>query len=219
MEGDLDGLLGEDLEGGASARPGTCACFSVAYYRPYFDVDTDEVAARLKASLVFCQGDPFLSTIRGKPDAYGPWWVATTLVFLVSVTSHVRGLLVATGDYQFDFAAVTFGAATIYGYLGLAAATAWGLLNYGLKVHQGPLTCFCVVGYSLAPYLPAALICALPYLAWPSMLAAGTAQSTFVLKVWSAAVEQHPREKVLAFAGATCCLNAGLALLLKIYLY
>ena len=33
------------------------------------------------------------------------------------------------------------------------------------------------------------------------------------------AVEPHPREKVLAFAGATCALNAGLALLLKVYLY
>jgi len=221
---DIDALLADDLEdgggGGAAPRPGgACACFSVAYYRPYFDVDTDEVAARLKAALVFCSGDTFLATIRGKPDAYGPWWVATTLVFLVSVTSHVRGLLVATGDYEFDFAAVTFGAATVYGYVGVAAAAAWVLLNYFLKVHQGPLACLCVVGYSLVPYLPAALVCALPYLAWPAMLAAGAAQSLFVLKVWSAAVESHPREKVLAVAGCACGLNAGLALLLKVYLY
>ena len=86
---DEDGLLGQNAGG---AAPGYCACLSVAYYRPYFDVDTDEVAARLRAALFFCN-EPFGATLRGKPDAYGPWWVATTLVFAVAVTSHVRGLL------------------------------------------------------------------------------------------------------------------------------
>ena len=50
-------------------------------------------------------------------------------------------------------------------------------------------------------------------------LAACAAQSLFALKAARPAVEPHPREKVLAFAGATCALNAGLALLLKVYLY
>ena len=84
---DEDGLLGQNAGG---AAPGYCACLSVAYYRPYFDVDTDEVAARLRAALFFCN-EPFGATLRGKPDAYGPWWVATTLVFAVAVTSpHCR---------------------------------------------------------------------------------------------------------------------------------
>ena len=166
---DEDGLLGQNAGG---AAPGYCACLSVAYYRPYFDVDTDEVAARLRAALFFCN-EPFGATLRGKPDAYGPWWVATTLVFAVAVTSHVRGLLGAEAGviYEFDFSAVTFAAATIYGYVALAAATNWAFLNYGLKVHQRPLACLCVVGYSLVPYLAAAPACALPYLAWPAVLA------------------------------------------------
>ena len=73
-----------------------------------------------------------------------------------------------------------------------------------------------------APYFfrhAAAPACALPYLAWPAVLAACAAQSLFALKAARPAVEPHPREKVLAFAGATCALNAGLALLLKVYLY
>ena len=52
-----------------------------------------------------------------------------------------------------------------------------------------------------------------------AFLAACAAQSLFALKAARPAVEPHPREKVLAFAGATCALNAGLALLLKVYLY
>ena len=69
------------------------------------------------------------------------------------------------------------------------------------------------------PYLAAAPVCALPYLAWPAVLTACAAQSLFALKAARPAVEPHPREKVLAFAGATCALNVGLALLLKVYLY
>ena len=53
---DEDGLLGQNAGG---AAPGYCACLSVAYYRPYFDVDTDEVAARLRAAMA-------------KPDGAGP---------------------------------------------------------------------------------------------------------------------------------------------------
>lgn len=227
---DINGLLAGDaaLEGtgefgaqgpGDTTGGGMCACMSIAYYRPFFDVDTDEVVGRLKAALLFFAHEPFLAVVRNKPDAYGPWWVATTLVFLVSVTSHVKQLLKYGDAYEYDFTAVTFSAAVVYAYLGTASLATWVALNYFLKVNVALLHCVCIVGYSLVAYLPAALVCLLPYLSWPAVLGAGAAQTAFALKATLPAVEAHPKEKVLVYAGVVVVLNAGLVLLIKLYLY
>ena len=123
---DVDGLLGDgegtgefgaQAPGTAGGGGGVCACMSIAYYRPFFDVDTDEVVGRLKAALLFFAAEPFLTVVRNKPDAYGPWWVATTLVFLVSVTSHVKALLHYGDDYEYDFTTVTFSASLSIEYV------------------------------------------------------------------------------------------------------
>ncbi|KAH8056893.1 tRNA-specific adenosine deaminase [Aureococcus anophagefferens] len=225
---DIHGLLAEEtLEGtgefgaqgpGAGAG-GMCSCLSIAYYRPFFDVDTDEVLGRVRAALLFCHSEPFLRVLRNKPDAYGPWWIATTLIFLISVTSHFKALLSLGDDYEYDFAAVTFSAMAVYTYLGLAAFTSWLCLNYWLKVPMALLNCLCIVGYSLVPYLPASLACVLPYMAWPAVLAAAGAQTAFSLKAALPAIEQHPKEKAAVYAGAVVVLNVGLMLIIKLYLY
>ena len=71
-----DELLGASEEGGVSSSfkgssGGMCACLSVEYYRPFFDVDTEEVLARLKHALFFCGAgpSPFMELISEKPDA------------------------------------------------------------------------------------------------------------------------------------------------------
>lgn len=91
-----------------------CGFMSVQYYQPYFDVDTDDIYQRLIQSSFFCRREKnFLAFIGDKPDAYGPFWVskshhschicllsdysvffkkiATTLVFVLAVTSHLNG--------------------------------------------------------------------------------------------------------------------------------
>ena len=85
--------------GPGAGAGGMCSCLSIAYYRPFFDVDTDEVLGRVRAALLFCHSEPFIRVLRNKPDAYGPWWIATTLIFLISVTSHFKALLSLGDDY------------------------------------------------------------------------------------------------------------------------
>jgi hypothetical protein len=96
-----------------------CGCLSVRYYQPYFDVDTVDVTTRISSALLYCRSEQnFLSSIREKPDAYGPFWVrgwlsefftailvelcqrttfplqiSTTLVFMLAVASHLNGWL------------------------------------------------------------------------------------------------------------------------------
>lgn len=72
-----------------------CGCLSVQFYKPYFDVDTAEVLSRISHSLIYCgRSENFLALTNDKPDAYGPIWIPTTLVFTVALTSHINSWLI-----------------------------------------------------------------------------------------------------------------------------
>ena len=71
-----------------------CGCLSVRFYQPYFDIDTADVISRISNATFFCKReDNFLSRVKDKPDAYGPFWIATTLIFTLAVTSHINSWL------------------------------------------------------------------------------------------------------------------------------
>ena len=71
-----------------------CGCLSVRFYQPYFDIDSSDVISRLSNALFYCKREQnFLSRMRDKPDAYGPFWIATTLVFTVGFSSHINSWL------------------------------------------------------------------------------------------------------------------------------
>jgi len=156
----------------------------------------------------FC-GGPFLDKIAdNRADAYGPFWIATTLIFLVSVTSHLQALMEFSGDvFEYDFKAVTFSAMVIYSYLGCAAFAVWLGLTYFLKVPIRLLDCVCIVGYSLCGYLPAAVLCVVPYMRWPACLAACVASSGFAFKALLPAVVNHAQPQKAAFFGGYAVSN------------
>lgn len=55
----------------------------------FFDVDTDDVVARLRKALVPSAGDQsLLAEVQGKPDLYGPFWVCTTLIFVIGAAAN-----------------------------------------------------------------------------------------------------------------------------------
>mmetsp|Transcript_8286 Transcript_8286/g.34127 ORF Transcript_8286/g.34127 Transcript_8286/m.34127 type:complete len:242 (+) Transcript_8286:157-882(+) len=199
---------------------GMCACLSVEYYRPYFDVNTDDVVKRLKYALMFCgAGSPFLEVVREKPDAYGPWWIATTLVFLLSVTSHLTALMHFGRDYEYDFTVVTIAATTVYAYVGVVTLAMWLGLNYWLKTPMTLLQCGCVVGYSLTVYLPASVVCVAGPLSWPALLAAWVLSSLFAVKSTFPIVEHLEHQKLGIVAGAFVVLNGIFMLVVKLEIY
>ena len=73
-----------------------CGCLSIRFYQPYFDVDTADVISRITQAVFYCRREEnFLAYMKDKPDAYGPVWIATTLVFSVAVTSHINSWLLS----------------------------------------------------------------------------------------------------------------------------
>lgn len=73
--------------------PSTYAFYNIKRYRTYFNVDTDQVLQRVfRAVALFFKGD-FFDHIGGNPDLYGPWWIASTLVFVSAAAGNTANYI------------------------------------------------------------------------------------------------------------------------------
>lgn len=168
MESDalLSGNVGDSNSGAAAAQVpealGMCGCFSVAYYRPYFDVDTADVKARLARSFMPWKRD-FFELLGNRVDLYGPVWICASLVFLIGVTSNLSSWLTHPADaepWHYDFKLLTFAASLVSTCVVLMPLIAWFAMRYiGLGASVGFLRLVTLYGYSINPFLPAAVLC------------------------------------------------------------
>ena len=101
-----------------------------------------------------------------KIDGYGPFWIGTTLIFAVGASSNLQswlGFVPTAGKlvWQYDFQRITTATSLIYSMEVLPAVAVW----FAGKYVQLPLPLVPLVslyGYSLLPFIPAALLCTFP---------------------------------------------------------
>lgn len=77
--------------------------WTLSFYAQFFDVDTNSVLSRCWAAL-FPRAN-FLDVIEGNPDLYGPFWIATTVVFILFLGGTISEYLARTGagHYAYNF--------------------------------------------------------------------------------------------------------------------
>mmetsp|Transcript_11297 Transcript_11297/g.32067 ORF Transcript_11297/g.32067 Transcript_11297/m.32067 type:complete len:332 (-) Transcript_11297:130-1125(-) len=153
----------------AAAEPsGWCGFLSVAYYQHFFDVDTEDVQERLKASVTPWKTD-FFALVGDRSDLYGWWWVSSTLVFVIAATSNLSAWLrndsANDEPWEQDLTKLTFGATFVYGFATVSPLVAWGSFQYlGMAQAQLSVTeLACLYGYSLTPFVFASVLCAVPF--------------------------------------------------------
>jgi hypothetical protein len=149
-----------------------CWCFDLNFYKIYFDVDTADVAERIKSSVMVwknvnvdesstnpdCHNPDSTNPAFGEigrynvftavlskgagPDLYGPFWLSMTLVFIVSVTSNINLWFNAT---EVDFATD----------VSSIIAAIWVVYSFSVGV---PLTCYmalhCLGGKDVSAKMP-----------------------------------------------------------------
>ncbi len=163
-----------------------CTCFSVEFYRPLFDVDTVEVLQRARVPFAPFLFPSFFELIEDKPDLYVPFWGSTTLVFLMGIMANFASWAAheATDSiWHYDFSLVTSAAAFIFGFLCVSALAAWATLRYqGIPFSFMKLVC--MFGYSILPFCPATVLCALPvsWVQWLAVVLAAVLASVFLIR-------------------------------------
>uniref|UniRef100_A0A2L2Y0S3 Protein YIPF n=1 Tax=Parasteatoda tepidariorum TaxID=114398 RepID=A0A2L2Y0S3_PARTP len=101
--------------------------------------------------------------IRPKPDMYGPFWIATTLIFSTAICGNIANFLTSEGHeakrWTYDFHKVSLAATAIYSYTFLLPILLWGLMWYRQSSNRySLLEILCVYGYSLAIYVPISVL-------------------------------------------------------------
>lgn len=176
----------------SSRGPQSGSIFSFQYYMWFFDVDTKDVFGRcllavnpfnkapfLDPESVFGEqlengraGETGLIAGGGYPDLYGPFWICTTLIFVLFFASTVVGLLFSfwqqkTYEYRFDL--LTGAAGLMYSYTFIVPAILWLVIRY---FNMSPTTTLiqliCLYGYSNITWIPVAILSISPLLGAPT---------------------------------------------------
>lgn len=143
-----------NLSQAEAAAPKAVTIWSLDYYAKYFDVDTSEVLFRILAAILPKQN--FLDLISPNPDLYGPFWISTTLIlvlFITSVMGSALDFLIKSQPYSPDYSLLTYAIATIYPYTFLLPLLLWGVGKYtGVPLQL--LHVVGVYGYGLSVWVP-----------------------------------------------------------------
>eukprot|EP00912_Choanoflagellata_sp_UC4_P000280 UC4_evm1s178 len=135
--------------------------WSLDYYKQFFNVDTEQVNAllflpltrvsRLKSS-VWPVDNVFLKQIKGRGDLWGPFWISTTLVFVIAVAGNIN-------SWQ-NTSEVTLAATMIYAYITCIPLVLYATFGY-YRVGRAPslLEIVCLYGYTLSVFVPIAILC------------------------------------------------------------
>jgi protein YIPF1/2 len=87
------------------------------FYAQFFDIDTNEVMKRCGAAL-FPRAS-FLDILDGNPDLYGPFWIATTVVFILFLSGTISWRINNGSGGIYDWGLLSGSAGLIYGYTGM----------------------------------------------------------------------------------------------------
>ncbi|CAG8712981.1 5664_t:CDS:2 [Acaulospora morrowiae] len=139
--------------------------WAVEYYAHYFDVNTDQVLTRAVKSLFPKEEFSEVVGPNVNTDLYGPFWISTTVIFLLFVTSSIAGSIAAiingNDDHSYDFKILSFGVAAIYTYTFGVPLFVWVALKYfGCK--PSLLDTVGLYGYGLTVWIPISIICIIP---------------------------------------------------------
>ena len=86
---------------GGAGVSGKRFLWTMSFYAQFFDVDTSAVLARCWAALY--PRANFLDVLEGNADLYGPFWIATTVVFILFLSGTISQYLATTGSEPFAY--------------------------------------------------------------------------------------------------------------------
>ncbi|KAL8829098.1 MAG: hypothetical protein Q9170_006316 [Blastenia crenularia] len=141
--------------------------WTLSFYAQFFAVDTTSVLHRCLSALI--PRRPFLDILDGNPDLYGPFWIATTVVFILFLTGTISQYLASHHDkaFVYNFRLLSGAAGLVYGYTAFVPVALWAALRWfgssgpTLGERESRITlveCWALYGYANVIWVPVALI-------------------------------------------------------------
>ncbi|KAK9472802.1 uncharacterized protein V1510DRAFT_377519 [Dipodascopsis tothii] len=147
------------LERGAPPSDRPVSIWTVRYYQKYFNVETADVVKRCAAALY--PKSYFVEIVGDNPDLYGPFWIASTVVIVLTFSSTLAGAAashLAGVRYEYKFGLLSAAAALMYGYTFVVPLVLWAVLKYYKSEHANVLECVTLYGYANTIWVPVSLV-------------------------------------------------------------
>ncbi|KAL2918096.1 hypothetical protein HK105_202510 [Polyrhizophydium stewartii] len=205
------------------APGGSSAFWTFEYWTQYFQIDTNDVANRILASVLPTKSFPEL--LGNNPDFYGPFWIPTTVIFTLFATSTMAESIARAWSgqkYEYDVTQLSYAGATVYTYVVLLPAIIWGIAKY---FHVASIKLFDMInvyGYGMFIWIPVSLLCIIQsdLFRWILVLAAFALSAFFhVRSIHPLAAQSSNSQATSLIFIVVLIAQASLALLFKIQFF
>ena len=191
----------------------------LGFLRQYFAITSKEVRHRLIHSIIpFNSG--FYEICVKSPDLYGPFWIYTTLIFVIAACGSLSSYFQDQYDTNFYQKVVPIAGSTIYTIgFGLPLLLFVCLKFFGEKISYFSIVC--IYGYSLSIFVPITIICACgnPWIHWIFLSYGAGASTSFILvNFWKTFRSQSGNKKYILIA-VIVAVQAALFFTMKLYFF
>ena len=133
-------------------------------FSKYFNVELNDIKLKLKGSLIPFNKS-FYQSIEVNADLYGPFWIFTTIIFLISLIGNFSSYIHAEDKEKFvyNYNHVPHAIFIIYGFGFGAPFILWLIMKFIFRIDIDLVTNMCIFGYSYSILIPILLICIIPF--------------------------------------------------------
>ena len=189
-----------------------------SFIRPYFKVTFNDIKTRIICSFIPIRND-FYKIAINSPDLYGPFWIYTTLIYVIAAGGALSYYFTNSANNYFQMF-VPIAGSILYSF-GFGFPFALWLAMKIFKIDMRYVSLICIYGYSLCCLIPVLILCSTGFgwIQW-IFLTYGILNSTaFVLiNLWNLIKELEKRNKY-TFLGILCGGQFILFLILKFYFF
>ena len=188
-------------------------------FKKYFKITSDDFILRFINSFIPFN-NKFGNLIKNNPDLYGPIWIYTSLILLISSTGSLTRTLQGNNNKNFFQEFIPIAGIVIYSVgFGLPILIAFLMKIFGNSL--GIVHVICTYGYSFSIFLPISIICVIQVdpLQWIALFYAVFSSTSLLVVNYYKLMGEFSKNKKYLIIGIVLLAQIGLLLFFKLYFF
>ena len=192
-------------------------CFAI--FKKYFQITSQDFILRFLNSLIPFN-NKFQNLVKDKPDLYGPIWIYSSLIIIISATGSLTRTFQGNNNKNFFQEFVPIAGVVIYGVgFGLPILIAFLMKIFGTSLTFASV--ICTYGYSFSIFLPISIICVIQWdiLQWASLIYAVFSSTSLLVVNYYKQMSDYSKNKRFLIIIIVLIFQFGLLLFFKLYFF
>ena len=192
-------------------------CFVI--FKKYFQITSNDFILRFINSFIPFN-HKFGNLIQNNPDLYGPIWIYTSLILLISATGSLTRTLQGHNNKNFFQEFIPIAGTTVYSVgFGLPILITFLMKLFGVKL--GFVHIICTYGYSFSIFLPISIICVIQINAvqWIALIYAVFSSTSLLVVNYHKLMGEFSKNRKYIIIIIVLLAQLGLLLFFKLYFF